>query len=118
MSRICGKWFLELHCFNVDDRYLQFIVSDIYKFYNNKCPDYFHEVLCPVDDNGVAMHFCNKQLKLPFRKFKLEMQSLSYVGPSISKHRNNRKSNVSNLNTIFCTSRYTLFTLMSKFPCI
>ena len=48
MSRICAKDFLELKWLNVYDRYLQFIVSDIFKFYNNQCPDYFNEVIWPV----------------------------------------------------------------------
>ena len=39
MSRICVNEFLELNWLNVHDRYLQFIVSDIFKFYNNQCPD-------------------------------------------------------------------------------
>ena len=47
--------FLELNWLNVNDIYLQFIVFDIFKFYNNQCPDYFNEVFCPVDDNRVAM---------------------------------------------------------------
>ena len=51
MSRICVNEFLELNWLNVHDRYLQFIVSDIFKFYNNQCPDYFNEVFCPIDDN-------------------------------------------------------------------
>ena len=51
-------------------------------FYNNQCPDYFNEVLCPVNDNGVAMCCCNKKLKLHFLKLKLGMQSSLYVGPS------------------------------------
>ena len=36
-------------------------------------------VLCQVDNNGVATRSCNKKLKLPFRKSKLGMQSLSYA---------------------------------------
>ena len=67
MSRICVKEFLELRCLNVHDRWQQFIVSDIFKFYNNQCPDYFDEIFCPVDDKGVAMRCFNKKLKLPFR---------------------------------------------------
>ena len=31
-----------------------YIVSDIFKFYNNQCPDYFNEDFCPVDKNGVT----------------------------------------------------------------
>ena len=41
MSRICVNKFLELNWLNVHDRYPQFIVSDIFKFYSNQCPDYF-----------------------------------------------------------------------------
>ena len=82
--------FLELNWLNVHDGYLQFIVV---KFYNNHFPDYFDEVFCPVDDNGVAMHSCNKKLKLPFRKSKLGMQRLSYVRPSTwNKLPNNLKT--------------------------
>ena len=44
------------------------------------CPDYLNVVFCPVDDNGVATHTYIKKLKLPFRKSKLGMPSLSYVG--------------------------------------
>ena len=77
ISRICVKEFLELNWLHVHDRYLQFIVSDIFKFYNNQCPDYYNEVFCPVDVNEVAMHCCNKKLKLLFCKSKLAMQSLS-----------------------------------------
>ena len=83
MSRICVKEFLELKWLYVHHRYLQFIYSDIFKFYNNQSPDCFNEVLCPVDDNGVAMRCFNKKLKLPFCRSKLGMQSLSYVGPSL-----------------------------------
>ena len=93
MSRIFVNEFLELNWLNVHDRYLQFIVSDIFKSYNNQCPDYFNEVFCPVDDNGVATRSCNKKSKLPSRKSKLGMQSLSYVGPSTwNKLPNNLKT--------------------------
>ena len=93
MSRICVNEFLELNWLDVNDRCLQFIVSDIFKFYNNQCPDYFNEVFCPVDDSGVATSSCNKKLKLPSHKSKLGMQSLSYIGPSTwNKLPNNRKT--------------------------
>ena len=83
MSRICAKQFLELNWLHIYDRYLQFIVSDIFKSYNSQCPDYFNEAFCPVDENWVATPSCNKKLKLPFSKSRLGMQGLSYVGPSI-----------------------------------
>ena len=93
MSRICVNEFLELNWLNVHDRYLQLIISDIFKFYNNQCPDYLNEVFCHVDDNGVATRCCNKKLKLPFRKAKLGMQSLPYLRPSTwNKLPNNLKT--------------------------
>ena len=60
MSRICVNEFLELNWLNVHDRYLKFIVSDIFKFYNNQCPDYFNDIFCAVDNNRVPTRCCNK----------------------------------------------------------
>ena len=70
-SKICLKEFLQLNQLNLHDRYLQLIVSNIFKFQNNQCPDYFDELFCPVSENGVIMHSSSKKLKLPFRKTKL-----------------------------------------------
>ena len=44
---------LELNRLNVSDGYLQFIVSDTFKFYNSQCSDYLNEIFCTADDNGV-----------------------------------------------------------------
>ena len=79
-SKIRIKEVLQLSWLNFQDRYLQFIVSDIFKFQNDQCPDYFDELFCPVGENGVITRSSNKKLKLPFRKTKLWIQSLSYVG--------------------------------------
>ena len=62
--------FLELNGVNVHDRYLQFIAST-FKFYNNQCPDYFHEVFCPFDDNEVATSSCNKKIEINFSSVKI-----------------------------------------------
>ena len=48
------------------DIYLKLIVSDIFQFYNNQCPDYFNEFLYPVGNNELAMCCCNEKLMLPF----------------------------------------------------
>ena len=86
MPRICVKEFLELNWLNVHDRYLQFIVSDVFKFYSNQCPDYFNGVFCPIDNNGVDTRCCNTKLKLSFHKWKLGMQNLSYVEPCLGSN--------------------------------
>ena len=70
-SEIYVKGFLQLKWLNVHDRYLQFIVSDIFQFQNDQCPDYFSEIFCPVGENSVITRSSNKKLKLPFPKTKL-----------------------------------------------
>ena len=67
-SKIRVEEFLQLNWLNVHDRYLHFI-----------------EIFCPVGENGVITRSSNKKLKLPFRKTKLGIQSLSYVGPNTWK---------------------------------
>ena len=61
---------------------MQFIVSEIFKCQNNQCPDYFDELFCNVEENGVIKCSSNNELKLHFQKTKLGIQSLSYVGPN------------------------------------
>ena len=61
---------------------MQFIVSDIFKFQNDQCPNYFDELFCSVGENGVITRSPNKKLKLTFQKTKLGIQSLSYVSPN------------------------------------
>ena len=61
---------------------MQFTVSDIFQFPNDQCPDYFDELFCPVGETGVITRSSNNKLKVPFRKTKLGIKSLSYVGPN------------------------------------
>ena len=61
MSRIVARECLELNCLDVHD-------IDIYKFYN-QFSGFFSECFCLVDDNGVATHSSNKNIKLPFYLF-------------------------------------------------
>ena len=70
-SKIRIKEFLQINWLNIHDSYLQFIVSDIFKFQNDQCPSYFDEFFCPVGENGVITRSSNKKLKLPFQKTKL-----------------------------------------------
>ena len=60
---------------------------------------YYIIVFCPVDDNRVIKCSCKKKLKLPFRKSKLQMQCLSYVGPITW---NNFPNHLKNGTTVNC----------------
>ena len=78
--KICVEEFLQLNWLNVHDRNLQFIVSDTFKFQNNQSPSYFDALFCPFRENDAITSSYNKKLKLPFKKMKLRIQSLSYLG--------------------------------------
>ena len=52
-SKVRVKEFLQLNWLNVHNRYLQFIVSDIFKFQNDQFPDYFDELFLPVGVIGL-----------------------------------------------------------------
>ena len=81
--KIRVKEFSHLNWLNIHDRYLQFIVSNIFKFRNDQCHNYFDELLCLVGEYGVITRSSKNKLKLRFRKVKPGIQSFSYVGPNI-----------------------------------
>ena len=94
-----NKEFLQLHWLNVHERYLQFIVSYIFKFENDRCSDYFDELFCPVGENGVIVRYSNKKLKLPFQKTKVGIQSLSYVGTNTLNNLPDNLKSATNVNS-------------------
>ena len=88
---------------------MQLIVSDIFTFQNNQCPDLFNEIFIPAGENGVITRSSNKKLKLPFRKTKLGTQSLSYVGPNtLNSLPNNLKSATSVNSFLYFIKEYFL----------
>ena len=71
-SKIFIKELLQFYWLNVHDRYLQFIVSDILRFHNDQCPDYFDKPFCLVGENSVITRSSNKTLnKSTFPKNKI-----------------------------------------------
>ena len=108
-SKICVNEFLQLNWLNVHDRYLQFIVSDIFQFQNDQCPGYFDELFCPVGENGVITRSFNKNLKRTFRKTKLGIQNLSYVAP------NTWNSLPDNLKSATSINSFTHYIMENKF---
>lgn len=60
MSRIFAEELLELNWLNINDRYLQFIESDIFKFHNSQYPEYFNKIFSTANDNWVATRSRNE----------------------------------------------------------
>ena len=53
----CVKELLKSNWLSVHDIYLQFIVSDIFKFHNDQCSDHFDELFFTVGKNSVNAFF-------------------------------------------------------------
>ena len=79
--KICVKELLKSDWLNVHDTYLQFIVSNIFKFHSDQCSDYFDELFFTVGKNSVNVFFQQK-VKATFSKNKTKIQSLSHLGPN------------------------------------
>ena len=60
IKNLC-KRVLQINWLKVHNRYLQFIVSDIFKY-----SEYFNEVFYPFGDKSVIKHSSNKKFKLIF----------------------------------------------------
>ena len=83
-SKIHVKELLILNWLSVYDRNLQFIASEIVKFYNDQSLEYFDKIFYHVVDNSVIIRPSDPKLKLPFRKINLGTPNLFYVGPNLS----------------------------------
>ena len=55
-----------LNWLSVYDRNLQFIASEIVKFYNDQSSEYFDKIFYHVVDNSVIIRPSDTKLKLPF----------------------------------------------------
>ena len=103
LDKIRVKEFLQLNWLNVNDVYLQFIVSDIFKFQR------INVLTILMNFSGVIACSSNKKLKLTFRKTKLGIESLSYVGPNTwNSHSGNLKSATSVISCKHYTKEYFL----------
>ena len=73
-----------LNWLSVYDRNLQFIASEIVKFYNDQSLEYFDKIFYHVVDNSVIIRPSDTKLKLSFRKINLGTPNLFYLGPNLS----------------------------------
>ena len=71
VSKIYVKRVLQINWLKVHDRYLQFIVSDIFKY-----PEYFNYVFYPPGNKSVIECSSNQKMKANFLKNKTRNSKL------------------------------------------
>ena len=53
MTGIGVAEFIEINSLNVNDRFLQCVLSSIYKFFKSESPEYFNETYFPPEPSNV-----------------------------------------------------------------
>ena len=54
---------------HVNDRFSQYVLSSICKFFNSESPEYFNEIYFPAEPSNINIQSSFQRLKQPFRKW-------------------------------------------------
>ena len=65
------------------ERFNQCINSIVFKYINNRCPNYLNEVFQTAPQNNIQTKGSFLKLKCPVRKTKTIQMALSYTDPNI-----------------------------------
>ena len=84
-TRIGVAEFKEINWLNINYRFSQCLLSNIYKFFNSESPEYFNKIYFPAEPSNINSRSPFQRLKLPLRKLSKGLNSMSYRGPSWNK---------------------------------
>ena len=82
-KRIGVAEFKEINWLNINDRFSQYILSSIYKFFNSESPEYFHEIYFPAESSKINTRSSFERLKQHLRKYNKGLNSALYSCPSL-----------------------------------
>ena len=99
MTRISHKEFKILNWLRVTERFNQCINSIVFKYVNNQCPNYLHEIFQTAPENNIQTSGSFLKLKCPFHKTNAGQIVLSYIGPTIWNKTPDLLKRTNNLNT-------------------
>ena len=99
MTHISHKEFKILNWLRVTERFNQCINSIVFKYVNNQCPNYLHEIFQTAPENNIQTSGSFLKLKCPFHKTNAGQIVLSYIGPTIWNKTPDLLKRINNLNT-------------------
>jgi len=82
-SHLGADEFKEISWLNIEDRFKQIVCTNVYKFFNNKSPDYLSDVFNPKMNNERSTRNSCLKLLQPSVKTNQGINSLSYIAPFI-----------------------------------
>ena len=82
-TRIGVGEFKEIDWLNINDRFSQCVLSNIYDFFNSKSPEYFNKIYFPAEPSNKNTRSSFQWLKQPLRQSNKGLNSAPCSGPSL-----------------------------------
>ena len=79
-------------------RFKQCVISIVFKYFNEQCPNYLNEVFDVATESNVQLRNSFQKLKCPFRKTNNGQYALSYIGPAFRNKTPDTLKHSNNLN--------------------
>ena len=80
-------------------RFKQYINEIVFKYFNERCPNYLNEVFDVTLENNFQLKGTSEKLKFTFRKTNVGQLALSYIGPTFLNKTPDTLRCTKNLNT-------------------
>ena len=97
-SSIKLREFEKINWLPVHERISQCSLCNVYKFFANKCPEYFDELFFPQETNRINTRYSYQKLTLPKRTTNTGQKALSYTGPALWNNLDKNLKTSSSLN--------------------
>ena len=81
--RIFNVMSIRINWLPIEDRFSQCVSSQVYKFFQKKCPAYMSDIFNPSGTSRTGTRTSFLKLTQPSRRTNLGQRALSYQGPSI-----------------------------------
>ena len=98
MSHISQKEFEAINWLPFKERYNQCVNSIVFKYFDNQCPHYLHEVFMKAPESSSSLRNSYQKLQQPFRKTNTGRNALSFIGPALWNKIPEEIKRITNLN--------------------
>ena len=85
LKHISHEVFERLNWLPVTYRFEQCVISVLFKYFNEQCPNYLNEVFDIATESNFDLKNGFQKLKCQFRKTNNGQHALSYIGPTLVK---------------------------------
>ena len=99
LKQISHEEFEHLNWLPVTYRFKQCVISIVFKYFNEQCPNCLNEVFDVATERNFKLRNSFQKLKYPFRQTNNDQYALSYIGPTFWNKTPDTLKRSNNLNT-------------------